>query len=100
MSSRKTQQDGNINSGLDKIEEATHEEDVEHSKEQEFQKAHLKNPNERDREEGINAEEEPKDNQYEFIMNVLQPYRKIIYKLIQLGYIRERTKFCKHSLKS
>ena len=44
-------------------------------------------------EESKEEDDEPKDNQYEFIMNVLNPYKKIIYKLIQLGYIRERTKF-------
>ena len=51
-------------------------------------------------EESKEEDDEPKDNQYEFIMNVLNPYKKIIYKLIQLGYIRERTKFWKHSIKS
>lgn len=38
-------------------------------------------------------DDEAEVNQYEFIMNILRPYKKVIYKLIQLGYIRERTKF-------
>lgn len=41
-----------------------------------------------------------KEDQYEFIMSILKPYKKLLYFLIENGYLKERTQFCKHSIKS
>jgi hypothetical protein len=46
------------------------------------------------------SESQEKDNQYEFIMGVLRPYKKVLYYLIKNGFIKEKTSFCKHSIKS
>jgi hypothetical protein len=33
-------------------------------------------------------------------MNILRPYKKVVYFLIKNGYLKERTPFCKHNIKS
>ena len=99
MNSRRSKQERN-NKETENTVESRQEEEIEQSTEPEIKKLNMKNSQINERSEENKEEDERKDDQYEFIMNVLHPYKKIIYKLIQLGYIRERTKFWKHSIKS
>lgn len=87
---------------LEKIEESSQENDNEIQFASEGKKKVPTGSNgQRGEEEHQEADDSnEKDYQYEFIMSVLNPYKKVLYYLIRNGFIKERTPFCKHSIRS
>jgi len=86
---------------LKKIQELASDEESDNSNAKGLKKLSLdrqadRNISEEERDQG----EEAKEYQYEFIMQICRPYRKVLYFLIKNGYLKERTPFCKHAIKS
>lgn len=80
---------------LEKIDEQRSEDDFEQTNVHGLKKPCQASGSElKPSEESIqNNDTEAKDYQYEFIMNILRPYKKVVYFLIKHGYLQERTQF-------
>lgn len=99
---RRNKLDRNKSKVLEPIDESRQEEDNESISIKECKKV-LRSLSERRLTEEENKDFEEtaeKDYQYEFIMHVLHPYKRMLYWLIRHGFIKERTQFCKHSIRS
>lgn len=97
---RKPRSERNKEKALEKIDESKVSDESDNSLTKEVKKpteaVQRRTPEDRIEQDDLNE----KDHQYEFIMSVLNPYKKILYYLIRHGIIKERTPFCKHSIKS
>lgn len=99
---RRNKLDRNKSKELEKIDESRQEDENDSISAKECRKV-MKSLSDRrlvDEESKDLKETAEKDYQYEFIMHVLHPYKKMLYWLIRHGFIKERTQFCKHSIKS
>lgn len=99
---RRRKSDRKQEKNLEKIDEAVNEEHSDEAKKLADKK--LLNEDNGDCKQGEECIDSNEDNikhySYEFIYHVLQPYKKMVYFLIQSGYLKERTPHCKHKIKS